>query len=154
MYNIDNLKGQCAGIVYMCLYIIYQPDLLCKSMKLMNACAITMEEQAEKAPVASAYRSSVGRPKKFCQPWNVVMKRIYITEGRLQDFRCLKKAKGIASDDATLHYLLEGYRLSERLDSSNVLPPNLVPTSSSTPVRGRTSGRGPSPDFDSCDVIV
>ena len=120
----------------------------------MNACAITMEEQAKKAPVASDYRSSVGRPKKFSQSWNIVMKRICITEGTLQDFGCLKKAKGMACDDATLHYLLEVYRLSERLDSSNVLPPNLVPTLSSTPIRGRMSGRGPSLDFDSCDVIV
>ena len=130
--------------------VIYQPDLLCKSTKLMNTCAITLEEQAEKVPVASAYRSSVGRPKKFSQQWNIVMKRIYITEGKLQDFRCLKKAKGLASNDTTLHYLLESYQL----DSSNVLPSNLVPTLSLTPVRGGTSGRRPSLDFDCCDGIV
>ena len=113
-----------------------------------------MEEQAKKAPVASAYRLSVGRPKKFSQSWNIVMKRIYITEGMPQDFHCLKKVKGMASDDAALHYLLEGCRLLECLDSSNVLPPNLMLTLSSTPVSGRTSGRGPSQDFDSCDAIV
>ena len=39
------LKGQCAGIVYACLYIIYRPVLLRKCMKLMNAYTITMEEQ-------------------------------------------------------------------------------------------------------------
>ena len=39
------LKGQCAGIVYACLYVIYQPVLLRKCTKLMNACTITMEEQ-------------------------------------------------------------------------------------------------------------
>ena len=109
---------------------------------------------SRKTPVASAYRSSVGRPKKFSQLWNADMKRIYITEGTPQDFRCLKKAKGMDSDDAVLHYLLEGYRPSERLDSSNVLLPNLMPTLSPTPVSGRTSGRGPFPGFDSSDAIV
>ena len=39
------LKGQCAGIVYACLYVIYRPVLLRKCMKLMSACAITMEER-------------------------------------------------------------------------------------------------------------
>ena len=39
------LKGQCAGIVYACLCVIYQPVLLRKSTKLMNVCAITMEER-------------------------------------------------------------------------------------------------------------
>ena len=38
------LKGQCASIVYACLYVIYQPVLLHKSTKLMNTCAITMED--------------------------------------------------------------------------------------------------------------
>ena len=39
------LKGQCTGIVYTCLYVIYRPVLLHKCTKLMNACAITMEER-------------------------------------------------------------------------------------------------------------
>ena len=42
---MKRLKGQCAGIVYVCLHVIYQPVLLRKSTKLMNACAITMEER-------------------------------------------------------------------------------------------------------------
>ena len=39
------LKGQCTGIVYACLYVIYRPVLLCKCMKLMSTCAITIEER-------------------------------------------------------------------------------------------------------------
>jgi len=61
----------------------------------------------------SAYKSTRGRPKKFIQPWNTMMKRIYISEKSWVEFRQLKEANGFSSDDATLQYLLEKRTLAE-----------------------------------------
>ena len=57
--------------------------------------------------VVSGYHTSVGRPKRFSKSWNSVMKRIYVTEGTLVEFRNLRNSKGINSDDSALRYLLD-----------------------------------------------
>ena len=57
--------------------------------------------------VASSYNTNVGRPKRYSQSWNSVMKRIYITEGTLVEFCNLKNSKNINSDDLGLRYLLD-----------------------------------------------
>lgn len=104
------------------------------------------------AMATSAYRTSVGRPKRFSQSWNSVMKRIYVTEEVLLEFRDLKNSGGFASDDLTLRYLLSHHRLQvqECLDmpiASNFTPtresasaPSLVPMCS-TPSSGRAATR-------------
>ena len=43
-------------------------------------CAVKMAEHATSSEaLVSVCRTNVGRPKKFFQPWNSVMKRAYIT---------------------------------------------------------------------------
>lgn len=63
---------------------------------------------------SSGYNIRVGRPKRFSQPWKSIIKRIYIAEGTLLEFRELKNAKGIDSDDSALAYLLDYYRTQAR----------------------------------------
>ena len=77
--------------------------------------------------VVSGYHMSVGRPKRFSKSWNSVIKRIYVTEGMLVEFRNLKNFKGIDSDHSALRYLLDDYQVQvqESLEStttSNCMP--------------------------------
>jgi len=60
----------------------------------------------------SAYKSTRGRPKKFIQPWNMMMKWINIQK-ILGGVRQLKEANGFSSVDAALQYLLEKRNLAE-----------------------------------------
>ena len=64
-----------------------------------------MAEVASNTAIAtSAYKTSVGQPKRFLQSWSSVMKRIYVMEEVLLEFRDLKNSGSLASDDSTLHY--------------------------------------------------
>jgi len=54
------------------------------------------------ATAPSVYRTTVGWPKRFSQPWNFIMKRIYVSEEALLQFRDLKKLGSFASDDSAL----------------------------------------------------
>ena len=58
------------------------------------------------AMAASAYKTSVGQLKRFSQSWSSIMKRIYVTEEVLLEFRDMKNSGSFASDDSSLHYLL------------------------------------------------
>ena len=60
------------------------------------------EHVASSKLLVSLHRMNVGCPKKFSQPWNSVMKRIYITAGKCMKFHQLKKANGFHSDNCTL----------------------------------------------------
>jgi len=103
------LKGQCAGIVYTCMHVIYHHATLRNNECV---CFITMVEGLSSTTTAPfAYRMTVGWSKRFSQPWDSVMKRIYVSEETLLWFHDLKKSGSFASDDSALHYLLSHHRL-------------------------------------------
>ena len=53
------------------------------------------------------------------------MKRIYVTEGMLVQFRNLKNSKGIDSDDSALRYRLDDYRVQVQVQESLESPTTL-----------------------------
>ena len=65
-------------------------------------------------PTNSAYRRTVGRPRKYSGSWFAVNKRIYLTEKTLEKLRSVKTHSGLGSDDAAVQHLLKCY---ERLCS-------------------------------------
>ena len=67
----------------------------------------------EATALVFAYKSTRGQPKKFQQPWNTMMKRIYISEKSWMDFRKLKETNRFDSDGITMQYLLERHNLIE-----------------------------------------
>ena len=79
-------------------------------------CTITMADsctQPSSIELVSAYKSTRGRPKKFPQPWNSVMKRIYISEDSWVAFCELKVIGGFSSDGSTLQFLLQKHKVAE-----------------------------------------
>ena len=56
----------------------------------------------------SAYRTRVGRPKKYEDPWSAMNKRVYVLGTTLEKFRRVKEEKnGFSNDDEVLQYLLQ-----------------------------------------------
>ena len=54
-----------------------------------------------------AYRTRVGRPKKYEYPWSAMNKRAYVLETTLEKLRRVKEENGFSSDDEVLQYLLQ-----------------------------------------------
>jgi len=71
---------------------------------------------------SSAYRTTVGWPKRFSQPWTSIMKRIYVSEGTLLELCEFKKSSDFTSDESDIQYLLNQHRLrtQECMDSPSV----------------------------------
>ena len=55
----------------------------------------------------SAYRTKVGRPKKYEDPWSTMNKRVYVLGTMLEKLRRVKEESGFSSDDEALQYLLQ-----------------------------------------------
>ena len=78
------------------------------TIKMADSCT-----QPSSIELVSANKSTRGFPKKFPQPWNSVMKRIYISEDSWVAFRELKVISGFSSDDSTLQFLLQKHKVAE-----------------------------------------
>ena len=83
--------------------------------------------------VVSAYKSTRGRPKRFSQSWNTMMKSIYISEKSWIDFRQLKEANGFSSDDSTMQYILKKCNSAENQHSATLRQPLRHSTPCATP---------------------
>ena len=57
--------------------------------------------------VNSAYRTKVGRPKKYEDPWSAMNKRVYILGTTLEMLRRVQEESGFSSDNEALQYLLQ-----------------------------------------------
>ena len=55
----------------------------------------------------SAYRTKVGRPNKYEDPWSAMNKRVYVLGTTLEKLRRVKEENGFSSDDEVLQYLLQ-----------------------------------------------
>ena len=76
---------------------------------IMNVCAslqwhAMVKEASTTATATSAYKTYIGRPKRFSQSWSSVMKRIYVTKKVLLELFDMKNFGSFASDDSTLRY--------------------------------------------------
>jgi len=60
--------------------------------------------------IQTVYRTRVGRPNKFEEPWITVNKRIYILTTTLEELREIKEAGQLASDDEAVQYLLQRHK--------------------------------------------
>ena len=87
-------------------HIIKHPVKLCTLMRTRCIWWRMAEHMTSSKTLVSLRRTNVGHLKKFTQPWNNVMKRIYITAGNYMKFCQLKKANGFPSDDCTFQHLL------------------------------------------------
>jgi len=104
----------------------------------------------------SAYRTTVGRPKRFSQRWASVMKRIYVSEGTLLELREFKKSSDFTSDESAIQYLLNQhkFRTKECTDSPSVdVSWTRQMPMSSTPVSGSARAKTREPTQDCCLIV-
>ena len=60
-----------------------------------------------RAMANSAYRTRVGRPKKYEGLWSAMNKRVYILGTTLEQLRRIKEDNDFPSDDEAVQYLLQ-----------------------------------------------